>query len=266
MIPHDSDSGDTIPGTSRFRPDSGDTIPGTPYLTIDKQLRIGYYLHMARIARAVAPGIPHHVTQRGNRRQQTFFNDEDYHSYLKLLAEWCGKYRVDIWAYCLMPNHVHLIAVPKTKDGLNLAIGEAHRRYTRRINFRKDWRGHLWQGRFSSFIMSEEYLLACTRYVELNPVRAGLVKEPDAWPWSSAGPHIRGEDDLIVKTKPLGEMIGINWKEFLSVDVHEADIELLRKHERTGRPLGGDSFIEKIELLLKRKLRPQKPGPKRKDK
>ena len=221
---------------------------------------------MARIARAVAPGIPHHITQRGNRRQQTFFNDDDYHAYLALLTEWCGKYHVDIWAYCLMPNHVHLIAVPKTKDGLNLAIGEAHRRYTRRINFRENWRGHLWQGRFSSFIMNEEYLLACSRYVELNPVRAGLVKEPEAWPWSSASSHIRGQDDLVVKTRPLTEMIDINWKDFLTVDVQETKIELLRKHERTGRPLGDDSFIEKIELLLNRKLRPQKPGPKMKDK
>ena len=109
---------------------------------------------MARMARAVAPG----VTQRGNRRQQTFFNDEDYQSYLELMAQWCEKYKVEIWSYCLMPNHVHLIAVPETKDGLKLAIGEAHRRYTRRINFREGWRGHLWQGRFSSFMMDERYL------------------------------------------------------------------------------------------------------------
>ena len=219
---------------------------------------------MARIERAVAPGIPHHVTQRGNRRQQTFFNDKDYQVYLELMAEWCGKYHVDIWAYCLMPNHVHLIAVPQTRDGLNLAVGEAHRRYTRRINFREGWRGHLWQGRFSSFIMNEEYLLLCTRYVELNPVRAGLVKKPEKWRWSSAGSHMRGKDDLIVKTEPSGEMAGMSWKEFLSTDVQEADIELLRKHERTGRPLGEDSFIEKIESLLNRRLKPQKPGPKKK--
>ncbi len=215
------------------------------------------------MARAVAPGIPHHVTQRGNRRQQTFFIDDDYHAYLELMSEWCGKYHVDIWAYCLMPNHVHLIAVPKTKDGLNLAIGEAHRRYTRRINFREGWRGHLWQGRFSSFIMNEEYLLACTRYVELNPVRAGFVKKPEEWPWSSTNAHKSGKNDLIVKTEPLREMAGMDWKEFLSVDVQEEEIKLLRKHERTGRPLGKDSFIEKVELLLNRKLKPQKPGPKR---
>jgi putative transposase len=124
---------------------------------------------MARIARVVAPGIPHHVTQRGNRRQQTFFHDADYQAYLELMSEWCAKYQVQIWAYCLMLNHVHLIAVPETKDSLNLAIGEAHRRYTRRINFREGWRGHLWQGRFSSFILEQNHLFACTRYVELNP-------------------------------------------------------------------------------------------------
>jgi len=219
---------------------------------------------MARIARAVAPGIPHHVTQRGNRRQQAFFNDEDYQSYLSLMSEWCARFRVETWAYCLMPNHVHLIVVPETKDGLNLAIGEAHRRYTRRINFREDWRGHLWQGRFSSFIMEEQYLLACAQYVELNPVRAGLVKNPEDWRWSSASAHISGEDDILVKTKPLLQMVNKPWKRFLSVDAAEPEIELFRKHERTGRPLGENDFIEKLERLLDRTLKPQKPGPKRK--
>ena len=221
---------------------------------------------MARIARAVAPGIPHHVTQRGNRRQQTFFNDEDYQFYLVLMSEWCMTFQVDVWAYCLMPNHIHLIAVPETKDGLNLAIGEAHRRYSRRINFREGWRGHLWQGRFSSFILDDRYLLACTKYVELNPVRAGLVKKPEDWPWSSAGSHMNGKDDILVKTKPLLEIANKPWEKFLVSDTQEQEIALLRKHERTGRPLGGDSFIESLERLLDRDLKPQKPGPKKKDK
>ena len=209
---------------------------------------------MARIARAVAPGIPHHVTQRGNRRQQTFFNDEDYSAYLELMSEWCDRYQVEIWAYCLMPNHVHLIAVPSAKDALNLAIGEAHRRYTRRINFREGWRGHLWQGRFSSFIMDERYLLACTKYVELNPVRAGLVEKAEAWRWSSAGPHIKGKDDLLVKTSPLCKMINKSWKQFLAVDAAEDEMKVFRKHERTGRPLGEASFIDKMckEVNVKR--------------
>jgi len=221
---------------------------------------------MARIARAVAPGIPHHITQRGNRRQQTFFNDEDYQSYLELMSEWCMKLNVRIWAYCLMPNHVHLIAVPETKEGLNLAIGEAHRRYTRRINFREGWRGHLWQGRFSSFIMDNRYLLACTRYVEWNPVRAGFVGKAENWPWSSAGPHMKSQNDILVDTKPLLEMINKPWEKFLSLDAHESEVTLFRKHERTGRPLGEDPFIEKMELLLGRTLKPQKPGPKKKKK
>ena len=218
---------------------------------------------MARIARAVAPGIPHHITQRGNRRQPVFFKDEDYQAYIELMSEWCLKYHVEAWAYCLMPNHVHLILVPNTKESLNLAVGEAHRRYTRMINFREGWRGHLWQGRFSSFIMDEKYLLACTRYVELNPVRAGLVKAPQDWPWSSARSHISGQDDLLIKTKPLLEMISKSWPEFLSDDVNDHEIELFRKHERTGRPMGNDSFIETLEQTLERKLKPEKPGPKK---
>jgi len=218
---------------------------------------------MARLARAVAPGIPHHVTQRGNRRQQAFFNDQDYQSYMALMSEWCKKHQVDIWAYCLMPNHVHLIVVPETKDGLNLAIGEAHRRYTKQINMREGWLGHLWQGRFSSFIMEESYLLACTKYIELNPVRAGLVKRPEDWRWSSAGPHMEMKDDILVRTKPLQEIVNEPWGKFLESDAPQRDMELLRKHERTGRPLGGDSFIEKMEILLRRRLKPRKPGPKK---
>jgi putative transposase len=221
---------------------------------------------MARIARAVAPGFPHHVIQRGNRRQQTFFNNEDYLAYQELMAEWCARYHVEIWAYCLMPNHIHLIAVPETKDGLNSAIGEAHRRYTRRVNFREGWRGHLWQGRFSSFIMEERYLFACTRYVELNPVRAGMVKNPEEWRWSSARPHMKGQDDILVKVDPLRRMIGGHWETFLAVDTPEPEMELLRKHERTGRPLGEDGFLDTMERFLGRRLKPRRPGPKRKEK
>ena len=110
---------------------------------------------MARLARLVVPGLPHHITQCGNRRQQTFFNEDDYAAYIDLMAEWCGKEGVEIWSYCFMPNHVHLIAVPKSEEGLARAIGEAHRRYTRRINIREKWGGYLWQGRFASFVMEK---------------------------------------------------------------------------------------------------------------
>jgi len=169
---------------------------------------------MARIARIVCPGKPHHITQRGNRRQQTFFNDDDYQSYQTLMSDWCKEYGVKIWAYCLMPNHIHLIAIPKTKESLKSAIGEAHRRYTRMINFRKGWRGHLWQGRFSSFILDENYLLACTRYIEMNPVRASLVKKAEDWPWSSASAHIKGKNDMLVNVNPLLRLIKKEWGDF----------------------------------------------------
>jgi putative transposase len=159
---------------------------------------------MARIARVVAVGVPHHVTQRGNRRQPVFFKDEDYAAYLDLMATWCALRKVEVWAYCLMPNHVHLMVVPRTPDGLAGAIGEAHRRYKRLINFREQWRGYLWQGRFASFPGDRSYALACVRYIELNPVRAGLVKKPEDWRWSSARAHLLGECDPLVKSaRPL---------------------------------------------------------------
>jgi len=100
---------------------------------------------MARIARIVVPGYPHHITQRGNRRQETFFSVDDYRQYIDLMAEWCSRCNVDVWAYCSMPNHIHLIAVPQTKEGLRKAIGEVHRRYARMINFREGWREHIWK-------------------------------------------------------------------------------------------------------------------------
>jgi len=216
---------------------------------------------MARIARVVAPGFPHHVTQRGNRRQKTFFCEDDYQAYLGLMAEWCRKCQVAIWAWCLMPNHVHLIAVPQNTEGLARAIGEAHRRYSRRINFREGWRGHLWQERFASFPMDENYLLAAARYVEMNPVRAGMVHTPEDYRWSSAHAHLEGHDDLLVKVAPLLEMVG-DWRVFLDSD-EEIDKDRLRQHERTGRPLGRESFVEGLEADLNRELRPRKPGPKK---
>jgi len=216
---------------------------------------------MARIARVIAPGIPHHITQRGNRRQQTFFCDDDYSAYIDLMAEWCGKYHVVIWAWCLMPNHVNLIAVPESEESLARAIGEAHRRYTRRINFREKWRGHLWQERFASFPMDEGHLIVAARYVEMNPVAAGIVASPEDYPWSSARAQLMGQDDKLVKVEPLLSIVG-NWRDFLSLS-SEDEMTTFRKHERSGRPLGDESFVDNIEALLKRTLRPQKPGPKR---
>jgi putative transposase len=217
---------------------------------------------MARLARVVIPGLPHHITQRGNRRQQTFFSDEDYAAYAELMGQWCKALGVQIWCYCLMPNHVHLIAVPKTEEGLRRAIGEAHRRYSRRVNSREDWRGHLWQGRFASFVMDKPYLLAAARYIELNPVRAGMVVAPRDYRWSSARAHLKGTDDGLVKVSPLLKIAG-NWRRLLTSAASEEEIEMFRQHERTGRVLGDEDFQERLEKNLGRVLRRQKPGPKR---
>ncbi len=190
---------------------------------------------MARIARVVVEHYPHHITQRGNRRQDTFFCDWDY---IQLMAEWFGKYSVEIWAYCLMPNHVHLIVVSDYAEGLCRAIGEAHRRYTRQINFRENWKGHLWQGRFSSLLNGRKVSACCmpaTRYVDgLNPVKAGLVSTPEEYHWSSAKAHIRGKDNALVTVKTLLELVS-NGQQFLCGDASNDEYELMQQHERTGR-------------------------------
>ncbi|TNE60068.1 MAG: transposase [Alphaproteobacteria bacterium] len=220
---------------------------------------------MARMARLVVPGHPHHVTQRGNRRQEVFFCDDDYKAYLALLKEFCAEAGTEVWAYCLMPNHVHLILVPSDEDGLRSAVAEAHRRYTRHINFREGWRGYLWQGRFASFPMDEAHLLACARYVELNPVRAKLVRRPDAWKWSSAKAHLKGEDDELVKVRPLLKRAG-DWKTFLKGGLEEETLEAIRSSERTGRPLGADRFVRKLERETGRTLTKKKAGRPKKPK
>ncbi len=136
-----------------------------------------------------------------------------------------------------MPNHIHLVAVPSEAANLRLSIGEAHRRYTRRINFSKGWRGHLWQERFSSFVMDERYLLACVRYIENNPVRANLTKSPEQWPWSSASAHMSGKNDSLVTVEPVLSIISGNWQKILAGALLTEEMEEIRKHERTGRPL-----------------------------
>lgn len=209
----------------------------------------------------VAPGVPHHVTQRGNRRQKVFFCDDDYEVYKALLAEGCRAAGVAVWAYCLMPNHVHLILKPRDEDGLRAALGEAHRRYTRHVNFRKGWRGFLWQGRFASFPMDEVHLLAAARYVETNPVRAKLVRRSRDWRWSSARAHLSGRDDGLVTVAPLLDLVG-DWAGFLAEGLENDALDAIRQSERTGRPLGSAKFLKRLETKLGRTLAKQKPGPK----
>ncbi len=226
---------------------------------------------MARLARVVVPGAPHHVTQRGNRRMQTFFNDDDYRDYLSLMVQWCSRYEVAIWAYCLMPNHAHLILVPSDEPGLCRAVGEAHRRYTRRVNFREGWRGHLWQGRFASYVMDEPHLLAAARYIERNPLRARLVERAEDWPWSSAAAHAAGRGDAVAAGRWLTDLtVGwvCSWSEYLR-DEEQDEQELaaaMHRCESTGRPLGDKQFLARLEAALGRVLRPKLGGRPRKKK
>ena len=220
---------------------------------------------MARLARVVLPGYPHHITQRGNRRQDVFFKDSDYEQYLELLKTWCQQERVEIWAYCLMTNHVHLIVKPGKQSNLSKAIGETHRRYTRMINFREHWKGYLWQGRFASYPMDKNWLLRAAAYVELNPVKAGMVKKAWDYRWSSVHAHLSGKDSQgIIRPERLLKLAG-DWKTYLK-EAQAFKDEEFERHERTGRPLGAERFIEKAERLLNRDLKKKKPGPKGDDK
>ncbi len=160
-----------------------------------------------------------------------------------------------------MPNHVHLVAVPASAEGLRLGIGEAHRRYTRRVNFREGWRGHLWQGRFASFVMDQPHLMSAVGYVERNPVRARLVGRPEDWAWSSTAAHLAGTDDGVVTVAPMLKLVS-NWNRYLSDPDDEEVNAKFRRHEATGRPMGSDSFLARLEALVGRLLRPQKRGPK----
>jgi putative transposase len=216
---------------------------------------------VGRQARVVVPGYPHHITQRGNRRQPTFFEPSDYRRYLHLLMEESKKADVDIWSYCLMPNHVHLVAVPSTEEGLRQAIGYTHRRYTRAINDRMEWRGYLWQGRFASFPMDETYLLATARYVELNPVRAQLVSSAGDFQWSSARHHLGLCEDPVIQRSPLRQMVD-DWKGFLQQSEDETLGRKIKLACRNGQPLGTAEFVSDLEQRTGRVLRPQSPGPK----
>jgi putative transposase len=218
---------------------------------------------MPRLARLVIPGIPHHVTQRGNRRQPTFFSDDDYRLYLRLLGRWSRQAGTAVWAWCLMPNHVHLILVPSHEDGLRAALGEAHRRYTRHVNAREDWRGHLWQSRFASFPMDEDHLLACVRYVELNPVRAGLIARPEHWRWSSARAHLGLGGDGITELVPLAARVP-DWRALLDSGLAERERSAIRAHEGSGVPLGGRAFAARLAAALGREVLPGPRGRPRK--
>ncbi len=216
---------------------------------------------MARLARLVIPDLPYHVTQRGNGRQRTFFDDEDYVFYRDCLAAHCKAANVQVWAWCLMPNHVHLILVPTDPDGLRRALAPVHRRYAGRVHARQQRTGHFWQGRYGAVAMDEEYLVAALRYVSLNPVRARLVKRAQDWPWSSTRAHLAGGQDGITALEPIRQRFA-NFDDLLELDPGEAMLERIRRAETIGRPLGDEAFIERIARATGRDPRPGKRGPK----
>jgi len=216
---------------------------------------------MARMPRIVVPDVPHHVTQRGNRRMQTFFGAEDYDAYLGYLSESTREAGTQVWAYCLMPNHVHFILVPSDKDGLRATFAEAHRLYTRRVNFREGWRGHLWQERFHSFPMDEVHLYQAVRYVERNPVAAKICSDVLDWQWSSARAHVAGCDDALCDVAPMLSRVA-NWRAYLETGIPSVEREKLQSHSRTGRPLGDEAFVTRVEGVTGRDLSIGKPGPK----
>ena len=213
---------------------------------------------MARVARIVLPGLPHHVLQRGVRSLALFATDADRQTYLQLLAQFTTQHHVQVWAWCLMTNHVHLVLVPDQAAALARAVGEAHRRYTRAVNFREGVRGHLFQERFHSFpIQQDRHLLAVIRYVECNPVRARMVRQAVDYPWSSARYHVTGHPDRLVQGSPIRDLVP-DWGPFLQD--HEAALDTMRRHVRTGRPCGTTEWVRDWEQRLQRPLLPRRGG------
>lgn len=215
---------------------------------------------MVRIARVVVPGCPHHVTQRGVRRMDVFDSDDDRFAYLRLLREQAEKHGLDFLAWCLMTNHVHLVVVPEDASSLARGLGEAHKRYTRRVNFRDGSRGYLFQGRFFSCPLGEDQVISAIRYALRNPIRSGLAREAWDYPWSSARSLLGliQVDPLVHDPRRFAKEA--DWNAMLRSKAD--DLEPLRRHTRTGRPFGDRTFVENVESVTGRALQPRKPGRK----
>lgn len=220
---------------------------------------------MSKIPRIVVPGYPHHVVQRGVRSMDIFLCDEDRRAYLGFLRSQGKRYGLTFWCWCLMSNHVHLVVVPSTEDALARGIGEAHRRYTLRFNEREQVKGHLFQERFYSHsVERDQHLLEVVRYVELNPVLAGLAEEAGLYPWSSARHHVTDAPDPLVQDSPVRAMAG-DWARFLADGVDRvSEGEAVEKHLRSGRPHGSQAWVRKLEASTGLSLRAPRMGRPRK--
>jgi putative transposase len=217
---------------------------------------------MPRHPRIVIEGLPHHITQRGNNREDVFFSDGGREFYLELLKEESRRFGVSVLGYCLMSNHVHLILIPEREDSLALAVGRTHYRYAQAFNRRHGRSGHLWQNRFFSCPLDRPHAWAALRYVERNPVRAKLTRVPWTYPWSSAEAHVEGADrgGILSLEEWRRRSAGTDWKEWLTERDETEWTARFRVNTRTGRPLVGESFLSKLEVKLERSLRPRPVG------
>jgi putative transposase len=219
---------------------------------------------MARFARVVAVDIPHHITQRGNARQVILGSDLDRITYLGLLRQYAELHGLSLLGYCLMSNHVHLLAVPHTPEGLAQALKQAHGRYASYWNARHSSSGHVWQGRFYSCPLGESHLWKALRYVELNPVRAGMVESAEQWRWSSARAHcdtVAG-DPILKMERWAKRWTPQEWVEFLAAE-SPLEVSELRRSTHSGRPLGTPEFVAALEKSTLRRLAARKPGRRR---
>lgn len=212
---------------------------------------------MARMSRLVVPGYPHHITQRGVRSIDIFSSDDDRVCYLKYMSEEAERFGVTFMSWCLMTNHVHLIAVPQQEDSLARAIGEGHRRYTRMKNFSEGVRGYLFQGWFGSCVLDQQHLLAAGRYVERNPVAANMVTQPADYIWSSSRYNNCGlvEVDLLLEERMLPKMVD-DWMRFTVTGDTQTEENVIRK-TKTGRPAGDET---RLRRWIGRELRVKNPG------
>ena len=217
---------------------------------------------MPRLARVIATDYPHHITQRGNNQQDVFFVDDDRRVYLEFLKEQCDKYSLEPIAYCLMTNHIHLVGIPHKDNSLAKAIGGTHFRYTQYINRMHKRSGHLWQGRFYSCALDDKGLWLAAKYVELNPVRAKICRLPWQYKWSSAGAHIdpKAKSQMLNLSSWRKLISQKQWQNELNIAIDEAQIGRIRLSTHTGRPLGTDGFLGKLEKLLGRRVRPLPVG------
>lgn len=213
---------------------------------------------MARMARVMFEGAPFHVTHRGNRKMVTFENDRDRRTYLRLLRRYSKRFGMRVWGYCLMNNHIHLIAVGRERTSIPRAVGNAHREYSRLRNLRRDVTGHLWANRYFSTALDEVHLWAAIRYVELNPVRAGIVHDATRYPWSSARAHCgAGRDRLLDPDRPFPGPIG-NWRAWLATGLEDDLRKRIRDNTSTGLPTGSDDFVRAVEQRVGRRVRPKR--------